>query len=222
MRLHLCTVGVTALLVVTSSSIAQPIDAGRAAFEARVAAYAAMHRDLRRAIGLNPPSHRPDAWLASRARLRDAIRRARSDAGEGDVFAPVAATLRRTLWLTLRDFGIDPGDLIAETLADTEPGAQPPVVNEPFSWAIGNVMPSALIAVLPELPEELQYRLVGADLVLIDVEADLVVDILRRALVDTSFAHATRAASVVDRPGRVARNYAIRERTGRRPSDHRQ
>lgn len=198
MRLHLCTFGVTALLLVTSPSIAQSIDAGRAAFGARVAAYAAMHRELRRDIELNPPSQRPDAWLTSRARLQDAIRRARVDACEGDVFAPVAANLRRILWLTLRDFGIDPRDLIAETLADTEPGAQPPVVNEPFPWALGNVMPPALIAVLPELPEELQYRLVGADLVLIDVDADLVVDILRRALVDTSFAHATGTASVAD------------------------
>jgi hypothetical protein len=36
--------------------------------------------------------------------------------------------------------------------------------------------------VLPELPEELEYRFAGRDLVLIDIHAELVVDVLRRAL----------------------------------------
>jgi hypothetical protein len=31
-----------------------------------------------------------------------------------------------------------------------------PVVNEPFSWALGNLMPAVVIAALPELPYELQ------------------------------------------------------------------
>jgi hypothetical protein len=35
---------------------------------------------------------------------------------------------------------------------------------------------------LPGLPVELEYRLHGTDLVLLDVEANLVVDILRDAL----------------------------------------
>jgi hypothetical protein len=74
--------------------------------------------------------------------------------------------------------------LIADMMEDTEPGARPLVVNEAFSWALGNVMPSSLIAALPPLPAELEYRLVGQDLVLIDVTAGLVVDILRHALVD--------------------------------------
>ena len=40
----------------------------------------------------------------------------------------------------------------------------------------------ALRAVLPALPDELRYRFVDRDLVLLDVHADLVVDILRDAL----------------------------------------
>ena len=198
MRLHACTAGLTALLLVTGSSIAQPLDSARAAFDARVTAYLAIHRELRRETRATPPFERSDAWLASRTRLRDAIRRARVDAREGDVFAPVAGALRRDLWLTLMERGIDPHDLIAEMLADTERGAQPPVVNEPFSWANGNVMPAVLIAALPELPDALQYRLVGADLVLIDIDASLVVDVLRRALVETSFAQLPAGGVRVD------------------------
>jgi hypothetical protein len=39
-----------------------------------------------------------------------------------------------------------------------------------------------VINALPPLRGELQYRIVGRDLVLVDVHANLVVDILREAL----------------------------------------
>jgi hypothetical protein len=40
----------------------------------------------------------------------------------------------------------------------------------------------ALLATLPSLPEQLEYRVVGWDLVLVDVHADLVLDVLKDAL----------------------------------------
>ena len=40
----------------------------------------------------------------------------------------------------------------------------------------------ALLHALPPLPRELEYRIVDADLVLIDLRADLVVDILENAM----------------------------------------
>ena len=43
-----------------------------------------------------------------------------------------------------------------------------------------------VIAALPPLPPELQYRIVGDTLVLIDVHASLIVDLLPRALVETT------------------------------------
>jgi len=39
-----------------------------------------------------------------------------------------------------------------------------------------------IIEALPPLPDELQYRTLGRDLVLVDVHANLVLDILREAL----------------------------------------
>ena len=40
----------------------------------------------------------------------------------------------------------------------------------------------ALLNALPALPEELEYRFIGWDLAVVDVHADLVVDILKDAL----------------------------------------
>jgi hypothetical protein len=57
-----------------------------------------------------------------------------------------------------------------------------PVVNGKFSWDNATPTPLCFLAVLPELPNFLQYRFVGRDLVLVDIEADLIVDVLPRAL----------------------------------------
>ena len=43
-------------------------------------------------------------------------------------------------------------------------------------------MAFCMFTVLPVLPDELQYRFVERDLVLVDIDADLVVDVLSDAL----------------------------------------
>ena len=44
--------------------------------------------------------------------------------------------------------------------------------------------PPCRLAALPPLPPELEYRIVGGDLVLIDTHASLIVDLLPRVLPD--------------------------------------
>jgi hypothetical protein len=56
-----------------------------------------------------------------------------------------------------------------------------PGVNDRFAWAQGSFMPAFVLELLPPLPAELEYRFAGRDLVLIDVHAGLVVDILAGA-----------------------------------------
>lgn len=51
-------------------------------------------------------------------------------------------------------------------------------LNDTFPWILGVAMFPCLIDALPALPSVLQYRIVGRDLVLIDVHASLIVDIL--------------------------------------------
>jgi hypothetical protein len=66
--------------------------------------------------------------------------------------------------------------------ADDEGGWPPLTVNGAFPWLAGNAMWPFMIETLPALPAELEYRFVGRDLVLLDVRAELVVDILPAAL----------------------------------------
>ena len=59
-------------------------------------------------------------------------------------------------------------------------------VNGTFPWVLATAMFPCVIAALPPLPPELQYRIVGDTLVLIDVHASLIVDLLPHALVETT------------------------------------
>jgi hypothetical protein len=57
------------------------------------------------------------------------------------------------------------------------------VVNHPYpAMKPVETTPPSLLLNLPKLPAELEYRVVGHDLVLHDVEADLVVDFVPRAI----------------------------------------
>jgi hypothetical protein len=73
-------------------------------------------------------------------------------------------------------------DLLAERDDEAAFGVGPVVVNSRFPHGRGNAMWPAMLAALPALPAELQYRFVDRELVLIDIDASLVVDVLPDAL----------------------------------------
>jgi hypothetical protein len=173
--------GIVAALLAAHLAAAQATP-GIDAFNNNVAAYVALHHQVERLL---PPQRNfvdSAELLAYVAALRRGLCALRPSAREGDVFGPAAGEFRRRIRYALRAHGIEVRDLLLEMTDDTEEGARPPVVNEAFSWALGNVMPIAIIDALPALPVELQYRLVGGRLVLIDLHAGLVVDVLRAAL----------------------------------------
>lgn len=118
---------------------------------------------------------------ATDARLA-AIRHARSGAQTGDIFnARVTELFRARIRQSFAIRAHDVSELIDEM---NEGGSRwlPAVVNGRFSWKTAVATPPHVIAVLPDLPPDLQYRFVGPDLVLVDIRASIIVDILPRAL----------------------------------------
>ena len=125
----------------------------------------------------------PVEMLFVRDALRRSIRDARPDARAGDLFTPRAASaIRHIVAATAAAGGVDPKDIVRELRADRMPGAKQPVVNHSYDWRLGAWMWPALLQTLPPLPPDLQYRIVDDDLVLIDLRANLVVDILENAM----------------------------------------
>jgi hypothetical protein len=145
--------------------------------------YMALHRRMEADL---PPLEISRDWgkirLAVEA-MGSAVREARASARLGDIFGPHASLLlRRRIGEAIDRCDYDLVDLLDEFTEDMPEDAELPVLNEPFSWNLGSGTPPGLLAALPPLPDELQYRFVGRDLVLVDIHASLVVDILFDAL----------------------------------------
>jgi hypothetical protein len=138
-----------------------------------------------RAVRALPPL-RPTAKIQEIVEVIDlqvrAIRMAREDARQGDIFRPrVVPVIRAVITDTLREQGLTVAELLAEMRADA-PSGRRPQVNDRFPWLRGTAMPVCLLAALPPLPYELQYRFVDRDLVLLDLDLGLIVDVLPDAL----------------------------------------
>ena len=152
-------------------------------FQVRVERYAALHRQLETTTTLKVV---PGDWSSVRDAddaLAGRIRTARADARRGDVFTPdVERSFRRTLTHCLE--AIDIEDFLARmNEEDWQEFILVPEVNG--RWPEGAplpTMPPHLLAVLPPLPEELQYRFMNRDLVLWDMHANVIVDVIKGAL----------------------------------------
>jgi hypothetical protein len=152
-------------------------------FNRRVDDYLAVRRQVERVVaGPRVSSDRQEILRAADA-LAGAIQSARATAKQGDIFSlAIAADFRRQIRTILTRDGRRAADLFADREPDLARPPVQPIVNGRFDWELDAVMPPALIEGLPPLPGELQYRFVGRDLMLIDIVAGLVVDILPRAL----------------------------------------
>ena len=170
----------------TSMQFAPEQDANAAAeFTRRAEAYAGLHRRIEGVVPTVKVS--ADPWEVRQAmnRLAAAIRKERVDAGPGDVFSPeIAAMFRQRI---ARLYGDRYDELLTIINEEVEGRVPKPRVNgrwpvqAPFSF-----FPPDLLHSLPRLPDELEYHFINRDLVLWDVHADLVVDVLINAIPPTT------------------------------------
>jgi hypothetical protein len=164
--------------------------------------YTQLHRRLEQ---LQPPlviNADPATLRRAIDALAAAIRAERREAAEGDLFnADARRFIRARIGTALRGHGLTAVDVLAaESAQGIDPGEIQLRINGPFPWVIATAMFPCVLHTLPPLPPELTYRMVGHDLVLIDVHAGLVVDILRLALVDPG----TVSSNAADRNPPVA------------------
>ena len=147
------------------------------AFHERVDAYAALHRKFEE--GLPPRGTERTAFgtLLARRYLASAIRTARWKARQGDIFTPAAA---RAFAGIIRDvYATSDGARLADMFKQRAARPIPaPLVNEPYERVLVQVVPDAILRVLPELAEDVEYRTVNADLVLWDLHAEMILDVL--------------------------------------------
>jgi hypothetical protein len=161
-------------------------------FADRVKVYVDLHQELKAALPPLPEKADAAQIDAHRKALAQRIQVERRGAKRKDIFT---ADVRDVLLPIIReDFRgsegrksletIQEGNPAVEGTAETGPRARVKlVVNAPYpAGAPFSSVPASLLANIPKLPEELEYRFVGRDLILLDTEAQLVVDFIRRAV----------------------------------------
>jgi hypothetical protein len=155
-------------------------------FTRNVSAYLVLRQHAAASVPKLTVTSDPARLERAEADLGKAIRAARSGAHQGDIFsADVAVALRRRLSATVRQHALTATGVVAQIDEDvTKTKDRVPVVNGRFVWDRGSVLPIEILNALPELPAGLEYTFVDRTLVLVDVDADLIVDILPDALRD--------------------------------------
>jgi len=148
-------------------------------FKARITRYL----DLRKNEAGSAPgrTNSPDKLAHSQEDLAVDVQSLRSDAKQGDIFTPeISDYFRRQIASTLRG---PEGTKIRVSLRNAEPVRLTLRVNEVYPQEIPlQSTPPTLLSNLPELPKELEYRIVGRTLVLLDIVPNIVVDFLPHAL----------------------------------------
>lgn len=156
-------------------------DRGLATFHAAVEEYVTLHRRLERALMLDHYDSWPEEGDMDSETLADVIRAARPQTRPGAIFnRDVSELIQFRIGLTLWLHRYHTADALSEVPHAVR--AVPPRVND---WWFGEdeaVPWPSVVWELPALPEELEYRFAGRHLVLVDVHANLVVDVLENAL----------------------------------------
>ena len=159
-----------------------PVAAAFADFHKRVDAYITLRKRLVDSVGELDPT-RSQAEIAARATaLGQAIIAARTQAKPGDIFTPEIATILATL--IKEEYGRR-ADTVLETREDQQDELPDfvPRVNQiyPTTYPLAT-FPPALLPLLPPLPKDIEYRVVQNYLVLRDVEANLIIDVMPNAV----------------------------------------
>ncbi len=161
----------------------------RKGFDRRIADYLKLRREAVSGIPAVKKNAQPEQIRANRLAEAEAIRKARAGAKEGDIFTPgfqqyvrelIAVTMRGNTGKAVRKTAMA-GNPAHEHEAPAKPVELKVNAQYPDSAPLSSVPPSLLLK-LPQLPRELDYRFVGRDLILHDVNAGLIVDYIQNAI----------------------------------------
>jgi hypothetical protein len=147
-------------------------------FQARVKAYVQLRKSVETAVPAAKPTDNPDQIKARRLLLAQKMMVARKDAKRGDIFTrEISEEFRKQI---RRTFSGREGRVLRRTIRQGDPVKLRLLVNQtyPEDFPV-TTMPPTLLAELPKLPPEVEYRVVGRDFVLQDAELRLVLDFIR-------------------------------------------
>lgn len=151
-------------------------------FEDKVKEYLELRKDAQTGISALKPTKSASSIDQHKHLLADKIRALRSQAKPGDLFSPQVSELFKRL--ISREYRGSKSAQVRASLHHADPVAGLHItVNSEYPERVPlQSTPPSILLNLPSLPPELDYRIVGRDLVLRDVEANIVLDYIRDAV----------------------------------------
>ena len=172
-----------------------------AKFQKEIEEYMELHQELVHRIPNVGPNATAEQIAAHRDKMTRGIQAERRSAKQGEIFKPrVEAAFRRIIARELASpereqvvKEIKQGNPTVENVPNqSDPTRDHP---EPVRVAVNatyndrapfSSVPPTLLLKLPQLPEEVRYRFVGRDLILLDSEANVILDFINDAVPDRS------------------------------------
>lgn len=151
-------------------------------FSRRVSDYVKQRTDADAGVPAMKQSNSTHDIVHREHEVAEKIQQARAQAKQGDLFTPQIADVFKHL--ISESLKADEGTQIKKSLRHAEPVKDVSArVNRRYPRGVPlQSMPPSLLQNLPELPKDLDYRIINHDLILRDVQSNLVVDILPSAI----------------------------------------
>lgn len=153
---------------------------GLAEFNERVTAYADLHQKLEATLPALPSATTPEIIHKRQNALGQLIVEARKGARQGDIITPATQVVFREV--LARIFKGAEGRELKASILDENPGNVGLQVNGRYPDEIPlSTVPPQVLAALPKLPKDLEYRFIGDRLILLDVHAHTIADYMDKA-----------------------------------------
>jgi hypothetical protein len=151
-------------------------------FSTRVQQFAQLHKNLEQSLPPLKSSDKPELIAAHEQALATKIQESRGKARQGEIFTPDAAKSFRHAIAT--EFKSSQAANARATIQTGAPIKEVQLeVNQVYPQELPYTsVPPTLLLKFPKLPNELAYRIVAHDLILLDVKANVVVDLIAKAI----------------------------------------
>jgi hypothetical protein len=153
-------------------------------FKDRIDAYMKLHDKQEKGKADPKETSDPGKIKATQDALAAKIQAARTDAKPGDIFTPeIRQLFRRLMYPEIK--GADAPETKKTIKEDGGTVTKQQILKVNARYPEGAPLPTVppnLLARLPQLPEELEYRIINKDLILRDVNANLIVDFIPNAI----------------------------------------
>jgi len=169
----------------TSAAPTQPVNddaKALAGFLDRVNQYVTLHQKLENTLPKLSKESTPQQVDSHQRAFGKLLQDARKDAKQGDIFTPESQAVIKKL--ITKVFSGPDGPSLKASVMDENPGVPNLQVNARYPDEIPvSTIPPQLLEGLPKLPEEMEYRFVGNDLILMDTHAHIISDFIANTFV---------------------------------------